>query len=55
MQKKNLGLDFLQKRNDYIHKINIEDVNNVAKKYFIADNLRFITIGDSYKEELISQ
>jgi len=55
MQKKNLGLDFLQKRNDYIHKINIEDVNNVAKKYFIADNIRFITIGDSYKEELISQ
>ena len=30
-------------------------LENVAKKYFVANNLRFITIGDSYKEELISQ
>jgi len=45
----------LQKRNDYIRKINLEDVNNAARKYFTPDNLRFITIGDSYKEELISQ
>ena len=51
MQKLNLGLDFLQKRNDYIRKINLEDVNNAARKYFTPDNLRFITIGDSYKEE----
>ena len=51
MQKEQLGLDFLQKRNDYIRNVNIEDVNNIAKKYFINDNLRFITIGDTYIEE----
>jgi len=51
MQKEHLGLDFLQKRNDYILNVNIESVNSAAKKYFTHDNLRFITIGDSYIEE----
>ena len=34
MQKYNLGLDFLQKRNDYINQIDLDDVNQVIKKYF---------------------
>ena len=49
MQKMNLGLDFLQKRNTYIDNINLEDVNLVAKEYFTPQNLRFISIGDSDK------
>lgn len=35
MQKYNLGLDFLQKRNEYISQINLENVNRVIKKYFV--------------------
>lgn len=45
MQKENLGIDFLQKRNDYIRNIKIEDVNKAAKKYFDNRNLRFEIIG----------
>lgn len=36
MQKYNLGLDFLQKRNDYISQIDLDSVNRAAKKYFAA-------------------
>ena len=51
IQKKKLGLDFLQKRNSYIQNVNIDDVNRVAKQYFTKENLRFIAIGDFAKEE----
>ena len=47
MQRDNLGIDFLQKRNDYIRNIKIEDVNRAAKKYFDNQNLRFEIIGSS--------
>ncbi len=36
MQKYNLGLDFLQKRNDYISQIDLDSVNRAVKKYFAA-------------------
>jgi len=45
MQKENLGMDFLQKRNEYIRNIKLHEVNTAAKKYFNIENLRFITIG----------
>lgn len=51
IQKKNLGLDFLQKRNSYIKNVEIDDVNRVAKQYFTKENLRFIAIGNFAKEE----
>lgn len=51
MQNKNLGLDFLQKRNDYIENVTLEDINRVVKQYFTAENLRFMTIGNIKKEE----
>lgn len=34
MQQYNLGLDFLQKRNDYIKNITLKQVNKAAKRYF---------------------
>lgn len=34
MQKQKLGLDFLQKRNDYIRNVSLENVNRAAAKYF---------------------
>ena len=49
MQKENLGIDFLQKRNDYIRNIKLQDVNMAAKKYF-AKNPRFIEIGNNDKK-----
>lgn len=43
MQKDNLGLDFLQKRNDYVRQVSLEDVNKAAKKFFnkqiVAENI----------------
>ena len=48
MQKENLGIDFLQKRNDYIRNIKLQDVNITTKKYF-AKNPRFIAIGNNEK------
>ncbi len=34
MQKYRLGLDFLQKRNDYVRAVTLEQVNAAAAKYF---------------------
>jgi len=51
MQKWNLGLDFLQKRNTYIRETRLHEVNQTAKQYFTTDNLCFVTIGDSKKQE----
>ena len=49
MQKYNLGIDFLDKRNDYIANVSLEDVNRVIKKYFtnIPD---FVMVGNFDKE-----
>ena len=44
MQKHNLGIDFLQKRNDYIRNINLNEVNNAALQYF-RNAPDFVTIG----------
>ncbi len=46
MQKYNLGLDFLQKRNDYIAHIKPEDVNRVIKKYFNKQLLTGVELGE---------
>jgi len=45
MQKYNLGLDFLQKRNEYISNISIKEVNNVIKKYINPQNTVEAEIG----------
>lgn len=45
MQKENLGIDFLQKRNAYVNAVSFDDVNNAAQKYFGKDNLIWTSIG----------
>lgn len=45
MQKDNLGLDFLQKRNENVKNVSIDDVNQAARKYFTTDNLVSVNIG----------
>ncbi len=46
MQRDNLGVDFLQKRNDYVRNVSLEQVNLVATKYFDADKLVRVNVGD---------
>ena len=45
MQNENLGMDFLQKRNQYIENVTLERVNLVAKKYFSPEKLIMINLG----------
>lgn len=45
MQKENLGLDFLQKRNDNIKKVTAEQVSAAAHKYFATDSIISANIG----------
>jgi zinc protease len=49
MQKYNLGIDFLDKRNEYIANVSLEDVNKVIKKYF-TNTPDFVMIGNFDKE-----
>lgn len=49
MQKYNLGLDFLQKRNEYVQNVNLTQVNQAAKKYFNKEKLIDVSIG-SFRE-----
>ena len=46
MQKYNLGLDFLQKRNEYISNITLKEVNDVIKKYFNPQKIVEAEIGN---------
>ncbi len=39
MQKYDLGIDFLQKRNEYVENVSLQQINNAAKKYFGAGML----------------
>lgn len=50
MQKDNLGLDFLQKRNDYVRNVKLKDVNQAAKEYFKPQKMIFVNIG-SFKKQ----
>lgn len=45
MQKDDLGLDFLQKRNDYVRSVTLEDINRAIRKYFNKDMLLFVNSG----------
>lgn len=39
MQQNKLGIDFLSKRNTYVNNVTLEQLNNIAKKYFNNDLL----------------
>lgn len=45
MQRDNLGADFLQKRNNYVRDVSLEQVNKAAAKYYNADKLVRVNIG----------
>ncbi|TCS60618.1 M16 family metallopeptidase [Varunaivibrio sulfuroxidans] len=46
MQLEHLGIDYLDKRNGYIQKVTLADVNRVAKRLLKADALTFVVAGD---------
>jgi len=46
MQKENLGIDFLQKRNQYVQEVTLDEVNKAAKKYF-STKPSILTIGNN--------
>lgn len=50
MQKDNLGLDFLQKRNDYVRQVKLKDVNRVAREYFNPEKMIFVNVGSFEKQ-----
>ncbi len=45
MQKENLGIDFLQKRNQYVAQVTLEQVNRASARYFRPENLKIISLG----------
>lgn len=45
MQKDNLGIDFLQKRNGYIEAVTLRQVNRAASQYFDPSHIIMINIG----------
>lgn len=46
MQKENLGLDFLQKRNEYVKNVTKKEINAAAAKFFRPENFVFATVGN---------
>ena len=44
IQKSDLGIDFLQKRNEYVNNVSLEQVNEAAKKYFDSKKIIRVNI-----------
>ncbi len=45
MQSEDLGIDFLDKRNDYVNAVTLDDVNRVAAKLLDPDHVTAIVVG----------
>lgn len=45
IQRHNLGIDYLEKRNSYIEAVTLKDVNRVAKKLLQPEKLTFVVVG----------
>ena len=48
MQKENLGMDFFEKRNEYVNNVTLDDVNQAAHQYF-QTLPSVLTIGNNLK------
>ncbi|MCG8695207.1 MAG: insulinase family protein [Minwuiales bacterium] len=46
MQRQNLGIDYLDRRPDYINAVTAEDVRRVAKRLLRPENLRVVVVGN---------
>ena len=45
IQRENLGIDYVEKRNDLVNAVTLEDVRRVAKRIIDADGLVFTIVG----------
>lgn len=45
MQIYNLGTDYMEKRNNYFKKVTVEQVNDLAKRMIVQNNLLFVRVG----------
>lgn len=45
MQIDNLGIDFLEKRNDYIQAVTLEQIHQVAARYLMPNQMPVIVVG----------
>ena len=46
MQRDNLGIDYLERRNSYIEAVTLDDVNRVARRILHADRLIVVVVGE---------
>lgn len=46
MQVDDLGIDYLERRNDYIEAVTLEDVRRVARRLYDPDRLLVVVVGD---------
>ena len=45
MQIENLGIDYLERRNDYIEAVTLDDARRVARKLLDAGDLTVVMVG----------
>ena len=45
MQEEKLGLDFLDKRNEYVSAVTLDEVNAAAARYFTAEGPVWVNLG----------
>ena len=45
IQMNDLGIDYLDRRNELIEKVTLEDLTRVAKRVFVPENLAFVVVG----------
>ena len=46
MQFKDLGIDYLIRRNSYIEAVTLDDIARVARRLLDPDRLRVVIVGD---------
>jgi zinc protease len=52
VQRDNLGLDYLDRRNDFIEAITLEDVRRVAASLYRPEDLTVVVVGQPVGLEL---
>jgi zinc protease len=45
IQLEELGIDYINRRNDYIEAVTLEDARRVARKLYRADQLTVVVVG----------
>jgi len=45
MQTEDLGIDYLEKRNDYVEAVTLDDAKRVAKRLYRPDALTVVVVG----------